>query len=268
MRNVLKYGVVTLALVVGQSASASFWGKVKNTFNDCKYSDKEYRETYELEKFLTPRLPEYLGSTAFSEYDFYNKAWLRDFRYVIVINKAERGRTAQTMRLYEYGSLIKNVKVSTGREGLELKRKNKECTGAPRESYWSQTPTGYYTPKFLSIDHTSSSWDSYMPFAIFYDVDNGLALHQVHRSYAKYLGGRASGGCTRQDAETAEELFKRVKETEGSVVPEINPDGTPVRDWLGNVKYIDKQYWTNKRTGETVKFNTYSALIIVQDVRD
>ncbi|WP_374027543.1 L,D-transpeptidase [Bdellovibrio bacteriovorus] len=269
MKNVMKYGVVAAALVVSQSASASFWGKVKNAFNDCKYEDQEYSQVYSYEKAITPRLPEYLRQQqAFSEQDFYSKPWLRDFRYVIVINKAEQGRTAQTMRVYEYGRVIINSKVSTGREGLELKRKNKECTGAPAKSYWSQTPTGYYTPKFLSKDHHSSSWDSSMPFAIFYDVDNGLALHEVYKKYTDYLGGRASGGCTRQDAKTAEELFNRVKETERATIPEINPDGTPVLNEDGSVKYINSQYWTSQKTGETVKFNTFSALIIVQDVRD
>ncbi|WP_347358565.1 L,D-transpeptidase [Bdellovibrio sp.] len=268
MKSVLKYGAVAAVMIVSQTASASFWGKVKNQFNDCKYSDQEYSQTYAYEKMVTPRLTEHLGSQEFSENDFYSKPWMRDFRYVIVINKSDKGRTAQTMRVYEYGRQIINSKVSTGREGLELKRKNKVCTGAPAKSYWSQTPTGYFTPKFLSKDHVSSSWDSSMPWAIFYDIDNGLALHEVYKKYTDYLGGRASGGCTRQDAQTAEDLFKRVEATEGATIPEINPDGTPVLNEDGSVKYSNRQFWTNQRTGEVVKFNTFSALIIVQDIRD
>lgn len=269
MKNVLKYGVLTATLVFAQSAMAiSFWGKVKNAFNDCEYSEEEYSATYAYEKAVTPFLPEFLNGQVFTEQDFYSKPWLRDFRYVIVVNKAQQGRTAQTMRVYEYGRLIKYSKVSTGRETLELRRKNKECYGAPLKSYWSQTPTGYYTPKFLSKDHKSSSWDADMPYAIFYDVDNGLALHEASKNYVDRLGKRASGGCTRQDHETAKDLFERVKETERSTVPEINVDGTPVLNADGSVKYINRQFWTSQKTGETVQFNTFSALIIVQDVMD
>lgn len=264
--NVVKFGTLALILVMSQTASASFWGKVKNAFNDCKYEELEYQQVYQFEKENTPKLQEHF-SGRFTEQDFNEKPWLKDFRYVIVVNKAERGAFAQTMRVYEYGLLIHQTKVSTGREGLELRRKNKVCTGAPAKSYWSQTPTGFYTPKYLSKDHKSSSWDSDMPYAIFFDIDNGLALHEVYSKYKGYLGNRASGGCIRQDAETAENLFNRVKETEGAVVPEINVDGTPVLDEQGNVKRSNQQFWTSARTGETVKFNTFSALIIVEDVQ-
>lgn len=261
--NVVRTGILVVALLSTHTASASFWGKVKNAFNDCKYSEEEYKEVYAIEKAETRKLPEHF-SGKFSEADFVEKPWMRDFQYVIVVNKSAKGPMAQTMRLYENGLLVHQTKVSTGREGLELRRKNKVCTGAPPKSYWSQTPTGYYTPKYLSKDHRSSSWDSDMPNAIFYDLDNGLALHEVHPSYEKYLGGRASGGCVRQDKGTAEELFNRVASTEGASIPEINLDGTPVLDEQGNVKYINQQFWVNPYTGKTAKFNTFSALIIVE----
>ncbi|KYG68317.1 hypothetical protein AZI87_03415 [Bdellovibrio bacteriovorus] len=263
--NVMKYGAIVMTLVVSQTASASFWGKVKNTFNDCKYNEQEYAETLAFEKQTTEKLPEHFKGR-FSESDFDTKPWMRGFRYVIVVNKASRGYEAQTMKVYENGYLIHKTKVSTGREGFELRRKNKVCTGAPPKSYWSQTPTGYYTPKYLSEDHKSSSWDSDMPYAIFFDIENGLALHQVYRGYVDMLGSRASGGCIRQDKETAENLFFRVKETERSVVPAVNLDGTPVLDENGNVKYISQQEIVHSRTGQLMKFNTFSALIIVEDV--
>lgn len=262
--NVMKYGILALAIAATQPASASFWGKVKNSFNDCKYSDQEYQETYAAEALTTPKLQEHF-SGRFLESDFTEKPWMRDFRYVIVVNKASRGPTAQSLRVYEGGSLIHQSKVSTGREGFELRRKNKVCTGAPAKSYWSQTPTGFYTPKYLSKDHTSSSWDSSMPFAIFFDIDNGLALHEVYPKYAEHLGSRASGGCVRQDKATAEYLFNLVAATEGATVPEVNVDGTPVLDEQGQVKYINRQFWNNSHTGETVKFNTFSTLIIIEN---
>lgn len=260
----LKYGVLVLSLLAGPMASASFWGKVKNAFNDCKYDEKDYPLIYQYEKSITNKLPEHF-SGRFSESDFNTKPWMRDFKYVLVVNKGEGGPYGQTLRIYDHGILIHTAKVSTGRENLELKRKNKECTGAPPKSYWSQTPTGYYTPKFLSKDHKSSSWDSSMPFAVFFDVENGLALHEVYSKYKDYLGGRASGGCVRQDAGTAEFVFNAVKSTEYAMIPEINVDGTPVLDASGNVKYISQQTWVNPRTGEAVKFNTFGTLIIVED---
>ncbi len=254
-----------LILAISQSASATFWGKVKNAFNDCKYSAVERAAVINAEKNLTPYLSDNNFGPAFSTNDFYEKPWLKEFRLVIVVNKSAKGPNAQTLRMYEFGSLVLTTKVSTGREDFELRRKTQACTGAPPKSYWSQTPTGYYTPKFLSIDHKSSSWDSYMPFAVFYDVENGLALHQVYSSYEKYLGGRASGGCTRLAKGIAEDVFTRVVQTQGANVPAINKDGTPVLDESGNMVYGTSQIWTDPRNGRVRKFNSYGTLIIVEE---
>lgn len=261
----IKYGVVLASLLASHAASASIWGKVKNAFNDCKYSKEEYNEVYRSEMQITQKLPDHFFGR-FSESDFDSKPWMRDFIYVIVIDRAAKGAGAQSMRVYENGRLIHKAKVSTGRETLELKRKNKSCTGAPPKSYWSNTPTGYFTPKYLSKDHVSSSWDSSMPYAIFYDIDNGLALHEVYSKYAGYLGSRASGGCTRQDATSAQNLFNQVRSTEGRQIPLIREDGTPVLDESGRVIYITKQNFRSKTNPNyATTFNTYSALIIVED---
>lgn len=263
--NVLKYGALIVTLVIGQNSFAiSIWGKIKNAVNDCSYTDQEYKTNYNYESAITPKLPEHF-SGHFSENDFYSKPWLREFQYVIVVNKAVSGPHAQTMRIYENGYLLHRAAISTGRENFELRRKNKVCAGAPPKSYWSQTPTGFYTPKYLEKDHTSSSWDSDMPFAIFFDIDNGLALHQAHPHYMDRLGKRASGGCVRQDRNTAEFLFKRVLATEGALVPEVNLDGTPVLDDQGQVQRLNRQVFVSAKTGQTMTFNTYSALIIVEE---
>lgn len=258
-------GILALALIVSPSAySLSFLGKLKNAFNDCKYSSSEYNETLQYENEITPVLPEHF-SGQFSESDFVNKPWMRDFRLVIVVNKAATGPTAQTLRVYESTQLIYGTKISTGREGFELRRKNKSCAGAPPKSYWSQTPTGFYTPKFLSKDHKSSSWDSDMPYAVFFDIDNGLALHQAAPSYMSMLGQRASGGCVRQDKQSAEYIFNMIAATENAIVPGVNVDGTPVLDENGQVKYSKGQTWISSTTGEAIKFNTFSTLIIIED---
>jgi hypothetical protein len=264
--NILKYIVpLFFSFFSSFALASSIWGKIKNAFNDCSYSSQDYETTVATEQMNTPRLQEHF-SGSFSESDFTDMPWMRDFLYVIVVNKAESGPHAQMMRVYENGNLLMSVGISTGRENFELRRKNPVCTGAPARSYWSQTPTGFYTPKYLNAQHTSSSWDSEMPFSIFFDIDNGLALHQVHPKYEKYLGQRASGGCIRQDPATAEELFNRVLETKGSTVPLVQVDGTLVLDQNGYVKYSSRQEWRNPRTGETLELDNYGALIIVENV--
>lgn len=252
-----------LILTIAQSASAtSFWGRVKNTFNDCKYTAED-RPVIDMEKLTTVKLTDNIN-TQFSTNDLAEKPWMRDFRYIIVVNKADKGPNKQTLRVFENGYLVLTTKVSTGREGFELKRKNSVCAGAPPKSYWSNTPTGYYTPKFLSVDHKSSSWDSDMPFAVFFDVDNGLALHQAYPKYEKYLGSRASGGCVRMANGVAEDVFNRIALTEGSNAPLVNKDGTPVLDAEGKIVYATKQTWT-RASGRVSTFKNYSALIIVED---
>lgn len=252
-----------LILAMAQSASAtSLWGRVKNTFNDCKYTEED-RPTIDFEKMTTVKLTDNI-QTQFSTNDFAEKPWLRDFRYIIVVNKANKGPNKQTLRIFENGYLVLTTKVSTGREGFELKRKNQVCAGAPPKSYWSNTPTGYYQPKYLSADHKSSSWDSEMPFAVFFDVENGLALHQAYPKYEKYLGGRASGGCVRLAGGIAEDVFNRIALTEGSNAPLVNKDGTPVLDAEGKVVYSTRQLWTSPK-GRVSNFKNYSALIIVED---
>lgn len=256
--------ITVLSITIAPPAMAiSIWGRVKNTFNDCKY-DRSDRAIIESEKMSTAKLPDHIFAP-FSTEDFTSKPWMRDFRYVIVVNRSDKGPNKQSMRVYENGYLIINTKVSTGRENFEMKRKNRVCAGAPPKSYWSNTPTGYYTPKFLSIDHKSSSWDADMPFAVFYDVENGLALHEVYPKYQKYLGSRASGGCTRIGIGIAEDIFNRISLTAGSNAPLVNKDGTPVVDAEGKIIYASSQVWVNPKSQRISKFKNYSALIIVED---
>lgn len=264
--NAKKIVMFFMIFIFSEISSASVWDKIKNAINNCKYSREEYAEAVRDEQPFTERLPENF-SGAFSERDFSVKSWMNDFKYVIVVNKSSSGPSAQSMRIYENGRLIRRVKISTGREGFELRRKKPICTGAPLQSYWSQTPTGFYTPKFLSKDHISNSWDAEMPFAIFYDVENGLALHQVSSKNQNLLGQRASGGCVRQDSVTAEEMFNRVAATEGATIPMIDVSGKPVLDESGEVRYINKQIVEDQETDEFLQYSTYSALIIIEEVK-
>lgn len=218
--------------------------------------DSMYDEEYE--KSITAK-PISVNVAPFSESDFQTKPWLKSFRYVIVVNKANSGPTKQTVTVYEDGNKIKVEKTSTGREIWEKARVTEE-EHRPDKPYWSITPTGYFVAKWLSKDHKSSSWKTPMPWAVFFDLDNGIALHEVPPAAKSQLGSRASGGCVRLTSAFAQEMFERIEKTKGASIPKINQDGTPVLDKKGEVVYS-----TTTVLYDNVKEPAYSALIIVQD---
>ncbi|MBC7425868.1 MAG: L,D-transpeptidase [Bacteroidia bacterium] len=176
--------------------------------------------------------------------------WIKEFRYVVVVNKAVSGSEKQSIRVYEYGQLIRNDKVSTGRDAFEKKGEHHS-----KHDSWSVTPTGFYTPDYLDIDHKSSSYGGRfswlvggvkMPYAIFFN--GGIALHQAPKGTEGQLGSSASGGCIRLPGALASDLFARVNETDGAQIPKFTIDGNPKLDAEGHQLY---------RKG-------FSALIIVQ----
>lgn len=179
--------------------------------------------------------------------------WIKEFRYVIVVNKANEGSEKQTIKVFEYGKLIRKEKVSTGRDGFERKGEHHS-----KNDSWTVTPTGFYTPNFLSKDHRSSayggrfSWitgGTKMPFAIFFN--GGIALHEAPKGTAGDLGKKASGGCVRLPDTLSSDLFFRIQETEGSKNPRFTVEGQPMLDDAGNQRYSTK--------------SGFSALIIVQN---
>ena len=71
------------------------------------------------------------------------------------------------------------------------------------------TPTGTFTPEFLSRDHRSSRYNNApMPFAIFYR--GNYAIHGTDQ--IKRLGNPASKGCVRLHPDNAKVLFQMVRE--------------------------------------------------------
>lgn len=182
---------------------------------------------------------------------FQSKPWINEFHYVIVVNKANEGAEAQSINVYEYGQKIITSKVSTGRDQFEKKGEH----NSKRDS-WTVTPTGYYTPTFLSKDHRSSAYGGIfskitggtkMPFAVFFNGD--IALHQAPKGTEGDLGKKASGGCIRLSQEVAEEIFNRVNEVKSAKIPDFRVDGTISTDANGKYAY-------RKNTG-------FSALVIV-----
>lgn len=189
----------------------------------------------------------------FNENDLKKDSWMSEFRYVVVANKANKGKTAQTIRIYEYGKLIQTDKVSTGRESFEKKGTNHSKVDA-----WTVTPTGYYTPNWISELHKSSQYGTIfsgitggtrMPYAIFFN--GGIAFHEVPAKSAGRLGNRASGGCIRLPSDLAKDLFYRIKETYGVKNPRFTTTGQPMLDKQGNQLYAENA--------------GYSALIIVEN---
>jgi lipoprotein-anchoring transpeptidase ErfK/SrfK len=71
------------------------------------------------------------------------------------------------------------------------------------------TPTGTFTPEFLSRDHKSSLYNNApMPYAIFYR--GNYAIHGTNQ--VKRLGSPASKGCVRLHPDNARVLFQMVRE--------------------------------------------------------
>lgn len=173
---------------------------------------------------------------------------------------------AQTIRVYRRGQLIRIAKVSTGRNQFEIRAQNPACKTRPAESYYSITEPGYFTfEELIKSGFKSTSYDdAAMPNAMFYMRNRGIALHEEPLdSLIPLLGRRASGGCTRLDPDTADNLFDAVYSTRGAQIPVINRNGTPVIDANGQLTYKTREVVTY-RDGKKSSGPTYSALLIVQ----
>ncbi|MFS4460485.1 L,D-transpeptidase [Bdellovibrio sp. HCB2-146] len=256
-------GSLLISVLVTSQAQAGFWDWLPGKRRSCHYPESERQsilpreqergwantpQSYPVEKFEI--------RSALAE-----RPWLRDFRYIIVVNKSDTGPSAQTVTVFEDGYQIAQDTVSTGREKLELKRRSSSCDG-PSQSYYSITATGYYPVQQLVADHRSDTFDAAMPYAMFYDRKNGLALHQVTKSGQKNLGKRASGGCTRIRHEVIKDLFYKVARTRGASIPVFSYDGTPVLDENGKVKTSRTVSLFNRRGP------AYSAIVIIQDIKE
>lgn len=159
-------------------------------------------------------------------------------KVVAVINKADRGSTMQTMRLYVDGALQHTWKVSTGREKKE--------TAKSGRVYFTVTPQGYFRPTWITPLHKSKTWQADMPFSVFFI--GGIATHGT--TITDKLGTRASGGCVRLEMANAKRFFQLVKGTGKTSVNKISRWGENVQDKLGNQE----------------KETNYDVLIIVENV--
>lgn len=183
--------------------------------------------------FFKPRAPEapprewnaMLPEESISQYGL---DWFQYYDLIVVINKAQTGPTAQRAIVYykgeEYGTFV----VSTGRENWENPKNGSQ--------YFSSTPTGWYSPTWLSRNHVSETWEAKMPYAVFFN--GGIATHAALPPYYKLLGRRASGGCVRLLPEQARWIFDTVQSSGKGLVPQFSPTGEPVLDNNGSFKLV------------------------------
>jgi hypothetical protein len=162
---------------------------------------------------------------------------VKSHRQVIVINKAAKGKDAQTMKVYQNGvvkPLFENstvtkmvdgkkvketiktekesVKISSGREKNEIAKSGRE--------YFSTTPKGFFRPQRAYKMYYSNTWKADMPNAVFincsrndFNKECGIALHATSESHYAALGTRDSGGCIRSRLEVSEQIRKLVMDT-------------------------------------------------------
>lgn len=145
---------------------------------------------------MTSRPPE--ANVHFSESDFTEKPWLREFQWVVVVNRANSGALKQSIRVYHGQTLVQfdeiaqylqtlqqnqeleNIKDPNRKDRservAELGRKMwapgvfKVSTGRnafeakgehhSQHDSWSVTPTGFFVPQAFVAKHKSESYSS------------------------------------------------------------------------------------------------------------
>ena len=192
---------------------------------------------------------------------------LNQYDNVLVVNKAAKGTTAQTLRVYSKGQYLFTTDVSTGREDVEIikgvKKLFKQVFGGKgtTQSHWRHTTRGFYTIKRVEdADYRSGESKFQMPFAMFFNDHRGLAIHQVppdlnggEAAGESQLGQRASSGCVRVHKNIVQDIHRLVTQAgRGDVPILVTATGAPLLDSNGQVK----------------TFKNYRSIVIVQEVQD
>lgn len=145
----------------------------------------------------------------------------QEFPLVIEIIKS-----TQRMKVYQNGTLLREMKTSTGREEWE------RPPGGSR--YYSSTPNGWYSPQRFTKKHKSYSWGSTMRYSIFFN--GGIAIHAT--SLFKYLnlGKNTSAGCVRLSYGNAKWLWNLARSQRRTVVPVYDRSGQILTDSNGQIQ--------------------------------
>ncbi len=118
---------------------------------------------------------------------------------ILVVN---RHPNAQTLQVFENGTLLYTWSVSTGLEAMKAKK-----SGAKKLAH---TPLGRFQPFRMHKTYTSLTWEESMPNAIFFN--GGVAFHAAATPQAqRRIGQRASAGCVRLMPVHSQLLFDLVK---------------------------------------------------------
>ncbi len=148
------------------------------------------------------------------------------YRVIAIIDKSKpkSSHSAQSLSVFTYNPVKKDFefyrswRISTGKEeSISKKIQDVEVKAD------GKTPVGFYRVKMLKNDYVSKKFQAEMPFAVFYDPSNGLAIHGTPAENERLLGRRASAGCTRLRKKDAEEFFDLVKEARMGPVVELDP---------------------------------------------
>jgi hypothetical protein len=158
---------------------------------------------------------------------------VRSHRLVIAVNKSNQGIDAQTLTMFENGTEILRVKVSTGKE--------KEVLSKSGRKYFSTTPKGYFRPQKMYKDYLSYTWQAPMPNAVF--IIGGIALHATTKSNFADLGKRASGGCIRLMPDVSLLIREKIMETGLGNLP-------------GQYKVVKEDEGRNRIMKNTIKVDT------------
>lgn len=194
---------------------------------------------------------------------------LNQFTNVFVVNKAASRKglaTAQTIRLFTEGKEIQLAynKISSGAEIMEIptpkqirKRKKGKWKGTTT-AHCRHTTRGFYSVKRVeAADYKSGESQFHMPYAIFFNDKNGLALHEVPTEFSdaghSALGSRASSGCVRVHRNTIPSMNQAVRDAGKGLIPAIDiKTGLQEVDDQGNPKMV----------------NGWKSIVIVQEVNE
>jgi len=157
------------------------------------------------------------------------------YNIIIQIDKAAPGKSlhAQRVRVHRYYPDTQSVAFVSrwdASTGAETPKEDVKGRLAKR-----QTHAGYYNVEFLDIDAYSRSWDGPMPYAVYWDYNQGFAIHATEWFNYFKLGRRASAGCTRLHERHATELYAMIDSMGKAWTYKLDRNsGEPVRDANGN----------------------------------
>lgn len=172
------------------------------------------------------------------------------YSIIIQIDKAPPGQSlhAQRVRIHRYNSETGSIEFLArwdASTGMETPKEDMKGRMARRKTH-----PGYYNIEFLEIDAYSDSWDGPMPYAMYWDYNQGFAIHATEWFAYFKLGRRASAGCTRLHENHATELFAMIESMGKNHSYKLDREtGKPVRDANGNPVI----QWT------------YQAMVLIED---